>query len=748
MPSELKCSKCSKPAEPGAPKCASCGARVVRVCGGCGGQNSPAKIFCDSCGKPLGADAGPARPSAAHGPVQELSVERFEKVQSPAPEHRGVPEAEPPKPAPEVKAPAPVELPKIELPAEAPKEAPKAEPPAPAEKNAEPRTPGGVSGALPRVDGMSLRGSAEDAEAERKARDEERRRRIAEFEMPKTGIMRISDLHKAEPPKEPPKAEPPKEEPPRPKSLREALTKPPAPEKPREEPKAPERPKENAKPPEKPKTEPPHARHTPSPKGRTPSPFGKNRTPAPRPIDKKHTPAPEKPKETPKAPPPEPKVYKDPADRFRRPEEREREHAAPKSPPPAPAKAAAKPAPKPAPQPASRPAPAHSKTSVTAKPSPFSTVAGLVLLVAGLLVYGGYWWRFKHNPANRLSRVATRFVTTLVAGNPDAAYELLSPKSRAEITLDEFKRSVPPAGGALGPAQIEVMEEDWALVRYDSAMPGAVASTERISFVREDGNWVRAFEWPLLLRADAMLAAGDAIGAGTLASKAAAIDPRDPLPKAYLCESAYARSAMPEAYEACRAAVDLAKRYPSALDERDLFRLHELTADLLRNFLGKPAEAVREYGILLALPRLEPAERCGILLARADVRAEQNEAKAALADYQEAAGACPAGDEAAYAKGAVALFSGAAGDDAVAMVQRSRTSDDESTILEWRAKTAADIKRHFGSKSTLKAVADAWTSEWLGGSLYRVSLRSAQMQILDAKVDLWNQTLKVELHVQ
>ncbi|MEK9146240.1 MAG: hypothetical protein AAB339_11585 [Elusimicrobiota bacterium] len=158
---------------------------------------------------------------------------------------------------------------------------------------------------------------------------------------------------------------------------------------------------------------------------------------------------------------------------------------------------------------------------------------------------------------------------------------------------------------------------------------------------------------------------------------------------------------------------------------------------------------MREYNILLSLPGQSPAQRCDILLARADARAMLDAPQEALKDYQEASGVCAASDDLEYAQRSVRVFSGQAGEEAVSAVQHHRTADDESTLSEWREKARRDLAAKLkGQGSKLRPGPESWSPEHLSGPDYRVSLRSADVEILSAKVDLWSRKVKVDVYVQ
>ena len=381
-----------------------------------------------------------------------------------------------------------------------------------------------------------------------------------------------------------------------------------------------------------------------------------------------------------------------------------------------------------------------------------STLLGLGLFILTAALYGLYYWHFKHNPRTKLVHAAARYLTALRTGDVDSAYHgLLSDAARGAVSIEEFKRYLPPSGWSFDSKDIsiEAIEEDWALVRYDARAPGSPPEKNRMEFVQEGGRWLRAYDWSLLARAEQALDEGDYAAADESARKASAVNPRGALARYYLCESAYDRHSAQEALDECRKAVELAKQYPPGLRDTHLFLLHSILADLCKNLLDKPefSEAVREYGILLSLPGLDAPRRCDLLLARADTRVLLGDYSTASKDYQEAGGACASEDDISYARACVRIFSGQAGLDAVDLTKRQRMPDDQSTVLEWREAAHEELLLKLkGTK--LKPSQDSWHSEYLGGPNYKVTVRNADVELLEAHADLWAKKIKVNFHVQ
>ena len=377
-----------------------------------------------------------------------------------------------------------------------------------------------------------------------------------------------------------------------------------------------------------------------------------------------------------------------------------------------------------------------------------STSIGILLLVAGLLLYGFYYWNFRRNPRVRVVRNAGKYLSAIQTGDIETAYGMLSPISRSNCPKDDFRR-LQDSGRTFGSVVLESLEKDWASIRYESRSPNGETLTEFMDFALDDGRWMRAFNANQLEAAESAILSLDFDLADQFARGALAVNPRDALARSYQCETAYYQNRIQDAVGECSAAIDLAKQAPSEMDEHRLFYLHGILSDLYKNRLDRPAEAVREYNILLSLPGQSPAQRCDILLARADARAMLNAPQEALKDYQEASGVCSASDDLEYAQRNVKVFSGQAGEEAVGVVQHHRTADDESTLSEWREKARRELAAKLKAQgSKLRPGQESWSPEHVSGPNYRVSLRTADVEILSAKVDLWSRKVKVDVYVQ
>ncbi|MDE2290693.1 MAG: zinc ribbon domain-containing protein [Elusimicrobia bacterium] len=699
----IVCSKCKKPGSADRAECASCGGRVVRVCGSCGFKNSAAKKYCDVCGenftvpKAAGAPPPPPKPEA----------------KAPPPPPRPAPKPPPPAPRPEAKAPPPPPKP---APRPEPKPEPRPEPkPAPRpEPRAEPKPePRPEPKPEPRPEAKS-----EPAPLELKPRD-------------------------AAPAEPPP---PPKEEPPSkaskdeamerflPKTVISRLPKDDVPRVERDDEPVPDMhppekrrpPIEEERPPERP--EPPPAKPAGGPpvkKERVKMRLEGDKTPLPRAKEPSKDPLAGAPRE-----PLKEKRHGEIDPRLIKGYERH-EHHRDRSP------AAA----------ARRPEPSFTRTFIRERPKAvFSTLLALFLLATGGVVYF-IKVRQSRSPAETLVKSAGDYLFALKQKDYAGAYAMLTAASKQAAPEDSFRKLQDDSVWTFDDLQARMVSPGWAVVRYKLLVSGQPYDEDWLVLRYEAGAWRRAYWWPLQAGIESALGRGDHDAALRLAGQAQSIDPLDPMPVEYACEADYMAGDSAGAEDACTRAIKMTDTLPSRVGNEGLFRMRYILADIDRNVLKRPDDAVRRYGILLQYPKIDAAQRCDVSLARAETELQQAQAPAALADFQTAQSACALPADSAYAARAARILSGAAGDMAVAAVQAYRMPGQDQSLAEWRSRTRADVARRLGTRVS-RLPPDAWAPAYKGGSVYDVALKSGQDSVLDAEVDLLSGQIKVEMHVQ
>ncbi len=268
--------------------------------------------------------------------------------------------------------------------------------------------------------------------------------------------------------------------------------------------------------------------------------------------------------------------------------------------------------------------------------------------VTALLTAVGFFYHDHQRPMNAVPRVAARYLDSLSSGDTRGAYALLSLKARAHCNLDEFRSWREETPWTWSDLRLARLEPEAAVVRYTLKVKGQPPKEDFLIFLREEGRWVRPYNWNLLQRAEESFTRNDPDMALILAQEAVRIDPRDPMARGYLCEAVYYRKVPEETERECSYALQLSKTYPSKLSLKSLYHLHAILGDTYKNSLRKYPEAVAQYDAMLAFPNLAPSDQCDLLLARADTRAAMGGGAPAAEDLKTAAGVCVKPDDLAY----------------------------------------------------------------------------------------------------
>lgn len=392
------------------------------------------------------------------------------------------------------------------------------------------------------------------------------------------------------------------------------------------------------------------------------------------------------------------------------------------------------------------PEPGTGPATLVRRRSKASTVLSIVLLLGGAGLYG-YYLLVRRTPERLLRRAAERYLTALQQRRFPDAHAQLCEASRRALPPEQFARLQGTGDWTWSKLEVRTLETDRALVVYELAEQGT-SERDWLHFIREQGEWRRVYWWHLQDPIEEDLAKGDFAMARARAAEAAALAPLDPLVHGYLCEAAYGAEDFAGARGHCAKALELAKDFPSRLGDRGLFHLRLLLADAYRHGLGELEAARKEYGLLLAFPKLEPGERCELTLASADAAYLAGEHAAAAASFREAAGACPNPEDAAYGAHAAAVLSGEAGEEAVALAQRHKLPGEKDSLFEWRRKSREELARRLKLSAGDLPQAEAWKPAHVAGSNYRVSVANADSEVLTAEVDLWTRKVKVDIHVQ
>jgi len=269
----------------------------------------------------------------------------------------------------------------------------------------------------------------------------------------------------------------------------------------------------------------------------------------------------------------------------------------------------------------------------------------LAVAAVGYLAYYDY-----NKPEKAIPRAAAQYLGALNHLDFPGAYALLSQEARAHCSLEEFRALSDETPWTWSDVQIVRLEPEAAVVKYRLISNGQPPSDDFLILLREDGKWMRPYNWNLLQKIEDAFARKDPDMALLLAQAAVRINPRDPIARGYLCESVYFRNVPAETERECALAISLSRIYPSKLSLKSLYHLRAILGDTYKNSLRKYPEAVAQYDAMLAFPNLAAQDKCKLLLARADTRAAMGVAAEANLDLKEAASLCTSPEDLAYVR--------------------------------------------------------------------------------------------------
>lgn len=266
-----------------------------------------------------------------------------------------------------------------------------------------------------------------------------------------------------------------------------------------------------------------------------------------------------------------------------------------------------------------------------------------------IAVLTGAWYFSEYNkPENAVRRSAQRYLDALRARDYASAYAQFSEASRRYCTLEEFVATRDNVAWNWSDLRIEHSEPGAILLAYELAVEGSPPRTDRVLFVEENRKWVRPYSWALMRKVEDAFDHNNADMGLVLAQAAAAVNPRDPMARGYLCEAAYYRKSPVDTERQCLSAIELSRVYPSNLTLKSLYHLHAILADTYKNALGKPELALDQFAQMLAFPNISPADQCEILLARAEAHMTLSRPGEALADADRASQLCVRPQDLAY----------------------------------------------------------------------------------------------------
>jgi hypothetical protein len=275
-----------------------------------------------------------------------------------------------------------------------------------------------------------------------------------------------------------------------------------------------------------------------------------------------------------------------------------------------------------------------------------NVAAPLVSVTVSLL--GVWYWTESRKPEVVVRKVAVKYLDAMRARDFDAAYSLFSSAAKNHCTIEEFKSSRDDSTWTWSDLRVTHTEPDAILLAYELKVAGAPPRTDRVLFVRENGQWLRPYNWILMRKVEEAFDKGNADAGLILAQTAATINQRDPMARGYLCEAAYYRKSAEETVTQCVTAINLARVYPSNLTLKSLYHLHAILADTYKIALKQPEKALDQFTQMLAFPNISPIDQCEILLARAEAYTTISRPGEALADLTRGAQLCTKPNEHAY----------------------------------------------------------------------------------------------------
>lgn len=237
--------------------------------------------------------------------------------------------------------------------------------------------------------------------------------------------------------------------------------------------------------------------------------------------------------------------------------------------------------------------------------------------LAGLIVFQQH--RAASRPEVAIMQAVELQLERMRIGDFETAHKMFTPSAQGMTTLDELRQSRDPREWRWSNPKIVALEPGMALIEYDYQAAGAQAEKDYMYLEKHGKEWLRPYNWSLLQSAETALRTNAPDIAVLKAQAAAHVNPRDPLARAYLCESFYFRRLVAEADRECREALAAAARHPSKVRGRTLRHLKAVLADSARA-MGKTADALALYDELLAVPDLPRQERCDALRARSTVQ--------------------------------------------------------------------------------------------------------------------------------
>ena len=208
-----------------------------------------------------------------------------------------------------------------------------------------------------------------------------------------------------------------------------------------------------------------------------------------------------------------------------------------------------------------------------------------ILFFIILAVVGALAWRqldIYLKPENAVPRLAARYLDALSRYDSPAAYEMLSRDSKASCTEEEFKALRDPTPWTWSDLTLAGVETDVAVIKYQIKIEGKPPQEDFLFFLKEQGAWVRPFNWNLLKKAEEAIAQSNHDMALLVAQSAVRINPRDPMARGYPRGGLLPQSARRDRAR-MRAGPAVSQTYPLKLSLKSLYHLHAILGDTYKN---------------------------------------------------------------------------------------------------------------------------------------------------------------------
>ncbi len=380
-----------------------------------------------------------------------------------------------------------------------------------------------------------------------------------------------------------------------------------------------------------------------------------------------------------------------------------------------------------------------------------------VIVLGGFFVFAGaiYFVMAPQFPRYQLLKTTRKYLKNLSEGRYEDAYRMLSKSAKSACPLRDYTNSISQyyenSSWEFKDIQAAMVEKDAALIKYKIKEGGAEPwKDDFISFVKEDGQWVRPYVWTLFVQIDSAFEKGDYAQALYLAQKLELTDPLDPRTSGYLCTAEYAVGLFDKALTNCNRAINNSKVYPVGFTADAIWGYRYQLADSFRQ-LSRYKEALDAYNTLLEISP-QNQQKWKILAERADVFVWLNNYDLAISDMMESHRLCPAGEQSGINKH-LGYLTGDAKDFAVEYVQKSRLAPADPPLIEKRKIWRKEISQKKGGR--MVPPEDAWIAIHLTGPIYSVILRQhggrdaegnkmVSRDVYKFKVNIWIGSVRLE----